>query len=800
SRVEPFAAVGGVAITNKVAGDISGSPEFELKLAGEPKLKGVKQSIRIYCITSHGLPETDLSAVSAKLEAAPLPATPLQQVIATQATHVKQSQKFPGKSILTAVTGIIIIGIWFYYVRPQGPPAEPIPVAVVSFENQTGDASFDYLRVAIPNLLITSLEQSKYLRVTTWERLNDLLKQMGKENIKTINRELGFELCRREGIKAIVLGSFIKAGNTFATDVKVLDVDTKEILKSTSSRGEGVASILKNQIDQLSKEISSGVGLPSKTITSLQRPIREVTTTSMEAYDYFLKGRINFEKMYIPEAERDLKQAIALDSTMAMAYYYLGKDRRAGFNNELRDVYLERARHFSGRVTERERLYIESAYFLYRGDNATALKYLIKLTQKYPRDKRAHTQLGNLYRHQKQFNRAVQEFQVALELDPEYAGALNLLAYTYADLKDYNKALEYLRRYVKLVPGEANPYDTIGDIYTYYLGNLEEGIVKYKHVLTIKPNFPSSIKLSYIYCLDENYDKALEWLEYALEHAEYPNFKPVLYIWESGYYYYTGRLNDAKSTLDQAEKLSIELDIKLPKALVELTRGWVFYDQGQLNLAREKFKVWYQLFHKINFKEESILKAYYEFSLGLIAARGKKIKEVQSHINAMNSLLEQTNPQILAINIPYYRDYLQVELLLLQNSLDQAAAKYRQMTPLGIIPLSNPEYFTIYNSPALADVGVRVYLKMGALDLAIAEYERLTHFNPPNNWRIIDPRLHLQLAKLYEEKGLNDKAIEQFSTFLKIWKDADEDLPDLIDAKTRLEKLKALRASEASDT
>ena len=58
--------------------------------------------------------------------------------------------------------------------------SEPKPVAVVAFVNQTGDQAFDYLREAIPNLLITSLEQSKYLRVMTWERMNDLLKQMGR--------------------------------------------------------------------------------------------------------------------------------------------------------------------------------------------------------------------------------------------------------------------------------------------------------------------------------------------------------------------------------------------------------------------------------------------------------------------------------------------------------------------------------------------------------------------------------------------------------------------------------------------
>ena len=68
SRIEPFSAVGGVAISQKVQQAISSNQEFETKYIGKPKLKGVSQEVKVYCITSHGFPETDISKVSAKLE------------------------------------------------------------------------------------------------------------------------------------------------------------------------------------------------------------------------------------------------------------------------------------------------------------------------------------------------------------------------------------------------------------------------------------------------------------------------------------------------------------------------------------------------------------------------------------------------------------------------------------------------------------------------------------------------------------------------------------------------------------
>ncbi len=52
-----------------------------------------------------------------------------------------------------------------------------------------------------------------------------------------------------------------------------------------------------------------------------------------------------------------------------------------------------------------------------------------------------------------------------------------------------------------------------------------------------------------------------------------------------------------------------------------------------------------------------------------------------------------------------------------------------------------------------------------------------------NNRQLIHPIYHYRLAKLYEEKGWKEKAIGEFEKFLELWKDADKDLPELVDAK-----------------
>jgi len=201
--------------------------------------------------------------------------TPRESQLPKVVAKVAHKRRIRRISIPVGIVIFLVLGFLLrsQLVSEQVLVTEPRPIAVISFQNQTGDQTYDYLREAISNLLITNLEQSPYLRVTTKERMYDLIRQLGKEKVEVIDRDLGFELCQLEGIDAIVLGSFTKAGDIFATDVKVLDVRSKRLLKSASAKGQGVDSILKKQIEELSKDISRGVGLVVQRIERAQLQI-----------------------------------------------------------------------------------------------------------------------------------------------------------------------------------------------------------------------------------------------------------------------------------------------------------------------------------------------------------------------------------------------------------------------------------------------------------------------------------------------------------------------------------------------
>jgi serine/threonine protein kinase/Flp pilus assembly protein TadD len=684
-----------------------------------------------------------------------------------------------GAIVLAVIAAAILI--WKVLPRKE---AVRSSIAVISFENQTGESSYDYLQKAIPNLLITSLERSNNVEVMTWERMHDLLEQMGKPEVEVIDRDLGYELCRREGVQAIVLGSFVMAGDMFATDVKVLDVTTKRLLKSASSRGEGISSILKSQIDELSREISKGIGIPAGTSGQKGQSIATVTTESMEAYQHYLKGKESFDKFYFDEAERHFEKALELDPRFAMAHFMLGQ---IYLQRSERDAAIEaytQAKAFFDRATEKEKLYIESecANWLER-DSGKRLQLLQELARKYPKEKEVHQDLGNIYQSREMYNEALESYLKAFELDPNWGYVLNSLGYTYSDMGDYEKAIEFFERYASLSPGDANPVDSMAEQY-FRMGRLDEAIAKYEEALEIRPDFDSGLRLAIVYAFREEYAQAQAQLDRFIARVSSPGRKAEGYLWRGIFSFLAGKREDAFGFLAELETFAD----RIRTGSAYYTKGWMLFDLGEFDASRTHLQRALDLF--LSFRPNSIgTKSWAEFCIGLVDVREGKLGSAESRLETIKTLSGKlATPSSIKDN-SFRKDWLQAEILMAQGSAKEAVA-ILENTVSESAPLLHTDNYGPYNMPFRRDVLARAYHQCGRLDEAIAEYERLTRLVPEEkDWHLVHPIYYFLLAKLYEEKKMTAEALECYNRFLSLWKDADPGTAEVETAKERVAAL-----------
>jgi serine/threonine protein kinase/Tfp pilus assembly protein PilF len=736
----------------------------------------------------------DLSQVEETIQTASLP-TPWARPTARK-TRPLAGFPFPWRKALIPAfvfVGIMAAGVVVREIIPKA-KGSVHTIAVVGFENLTGEASYEYLKKAIPNLLITSLEQSKYLEVMSWERLNDLAGQRDSETSTSSERDLWFEICRREGIEAIVLGSFTKAENLFATDAKVYDVPTKNLLKSVGSKGEGVGSILRTQIDELSREISKGVGLSERAAATGTVPITEVTTSSMDAYESFLKGQEDFDRYYFEDARRSLEQAVQKDPEFALAYFYLTRVYQNLADAPRAAKALEQFKKLSktGPTKGKDGLYVAALSRFLEKDTEGYVKGLKEVIRDDPGDKRALVDLAWYYKNQKKYAEAVPLFDKALKIDPAFGYALNLLAYTYVEMGQIEKALKTFDRYAAAQPGDANPLDSQGDLY-FLTGNFDTARSKYEQALAIRPEFQSTWKLAYLHAMQGDYGQALKWIDHLIAHAQTDGLRADGHQWKGFYFSLLGRLNEALAEFDTAAVLARSsgnvglVDVALRDAL------WVCYDWGRYDLFRAYLEK--RLAYMAEIKEgtptlnriyELLYTGLLDIKSGATAAAREKLEEMLS-LSAAGGENEKVHT-MQAVN------HLKREILLAEGSYEEAIKVFSESPP---IEVNLSMYMTVQqkNLPLTADFAARVFLKRGQNDKAMAEYERLV--SPEAGARekaLVHPFNRVRLAALYETKGDLDRAVEQYATALKVWADAD---PGLAEVGAAREKLSVLRTRTA---
>jgi len=406
-----------------------------------------------------------------------------------------------GKIRLATVSGvavIVLVAVWLV-TRDRGtrPVAEvTLPqfpgkraIAVVYFENQSGERELNWLREGLADMLITNLSRSKGLTVLSRQQLSVLLSRLGQEGAEKLGLEDSLEIAQRSRAETVVTGSFARLGEKMRVDVRLLDGRSGQLRAAESLTVDRPDQIL-SQIDVLSLKLAARLGA-AMTEAEARPGLAGIMTDSLDAYRYYSLALENAGGYHSNEALALLEKAVALDPQFAMAFARIGYIHAFVRVNEGERAkpYLERAFRLSSRLTEKEKLYVKAWHAHASGDLEGAVSALYELIKQYPQETEAYFRLGFILRHHTdRKDEALHLFERAAAIDPDAQDIHNQLGFLYQEFGRYDEAIVAHQRYVQLAPREPNAYDSLGMSYAQ-AGRYEEAIQALNQALALNPEF-----------------------------------------------------------------------------------------------------------------------------------------------------------------------------------------------------------------------------------------------------------------------------------------------------------------------
>ena len=636
-----------------------------------------------------------------------------------------------------------------------------------------------------------------------------MLFRSGKKGVDYIDRDLGQEICRREHVDAMVVGSYTRAGDLYVTDLKILDAGTlQQIGKGARAKGQGVESILRTQIDELAKEISRDLGVSRLGTGKSLKPVTEIATQSMEAYQLYQRGFEEKEKYYLPDARRCFELAVQKDSLFLSAWFEL-TDVCSWLGDERAEkAAWEKACSLANRGTQKEQFQVALVDTAFRArlmgsSHVGDLEFARHVKQKFPQEKQLQLLAGARMLREGKIDESIEAFTRALELDPEYKEALNWLAYRYSEKGDVAKAVALMKRYQTLSPGDANPFDSMGEIYLNH-GMFDEAIPCYEMAHSLKSDWNVSAKsLASCYYLKEDYAKAVRWCDSAVARSSTRGVPQIAgALWRRAYYLlWLGQLAEAQSVLQKIDALYAGTS-GVYRQNGGYLEAWIAFERGTLAQSRSYIETW--LNEELPGDVPLLSEMSAQFSLGIIDLKQGRLDSVRLRLLRMEALRARIGEADSAFpgkqTIETFNrgsDILHSELFLAEGRPFDAvgAAPMRSDHDLSSRPMPRGFFSGLHNAPSvppvpvMVDVLPRAYLAAGMIDSAIAAYERAVD---PTMDPIcpIFPRYHYRLALLCEQKGMKAKAVAEYEKFLKIWGNADPIYKEPADARARLARLK----------
>jgi eukaryotic-like serine/threonine-protein kinase len=358
--------------------------------------------------------------------------------------EVTKSWPWAQVAALAIVALAVAVGVWRFFRRPPPILGEKDTVVLADFANSTGDPVFDE---TLRQGLSIQLEQSPFLSLISDERIRHTLPLMGRSADSPLTPELARGVCERTGSAAVLDGSIASLGSQYVLGLRARACSTGDVLAEEQAQVARKEDLLK-ALGEVASKFRSRIGESLTTVQKYDTPLAEATTPSLEALKAYSEGWKVLSSTGPAAALPYFKRSTEIDSQFAMAYSNLGNMYTNIGETDLAVESNRKAYQLRDRASDAEKFFITVHYHLdVTGNMERAQQTCETWAQTYPREMPPHGFLsGAIYPVLGRYERAVEEGKKAIELDPDFGLAYNVLALSYQAVDRMGEAENTLQR------------------------------------------------------------------------------------------------------------------------------------------------------------------------------------------------------------------------------------------------------------------------------------------------------------------------------------------------------------------
>jgi len=363
--------------------------------------------------------------------------------------------------VIAAVLIVVVVGFfgnqWWGDNKapmPSGLQAKTNSLAILGFENKTGDDDLDWLQTGLPEILLTDLAQNQDVAIIGRQRILDCL-SADKKNSHTV--EECVQAASTLGATRVLSGTFFKLGDKIRIDARIQDISTGTIVMGEKVVGDDPFML----VDSLTAKIAASLNLRQGTSEM------EMYATSTEAYKQYHLGMKFFWASQLDEAVAKFEEAIAIDSEFALPYMRMGMAKVFQGRPAEGSQYLQMAGQYQDRLPVRERSLLDAYIDTWVVQNFDqAFTKITSLLRNYPEDAEIRTFYALfITAFQSDTVAALAQLDTVMTTYPTYSFALDNMAAINVRLGKFEEAIEQYQQLMEITPGTIDPQISLVRLY-----------------------------------------------------------------------------------------------------------------------------------------------------------------------------------------------------------------------------------------------------------------------------------------------------------------------------------------------